>query len=191
MLTKVVNLIRPDYEFIGGIEKALSNHADEALKGMNADELILTKKIFQALTAIDENGRKIRRPVHLKELEAITGAVREQVLAIINRFIEHKRSFLILIKQERRVMKVIDISHESLIRHWNTLNGWVDEEAEAAKVYIRLTESAKLYKEKQKDLLTGNELQPVFTMVLFLQADGNGRESIATIMSWISVPEAK
>ncbi|MBA2561597.1 MAG: hypothetical protein H0V14_01535, partial [Chitinophagaceae bacterium] len=40
-----------DYERIGGIEKALSNHADEALEGMSKPELNLTKKIFQALTS--------------------------------------------------------------------------------------------------------------------------------------------
>ena len=37
-----------DYESIGGIEKALSNHADEALTGMSPAELNVTKKMFQA-----------------------------------------------------------------------------------------------------------------------------------------------
>jgi hypothetical protein len=51
-----------DYDKIGGIEKALNNHADEAFDGLNENEQLIARKMFQALTAIDENGRKIRRP---------------------------------------------------------------------------------------------------------------------------------
>ena len=148
-----------DYENIGGIEKALSNHADEALTGMLPEELNITKKMFQALTGIDENGRKIRRPVRMSELKAITGAGEDTLLALINRFIEGNRSFLVINKSGDTSDLLIDISHESLIRQWGTLNGWVDEEAESGKMYKRLSEAAALYNQKEKDLLTGNELQ--------------------------------
>lgn len=148
-----------DYKSIGGIEKALCNHADEALKGMTDTELKLTKKIFQALTGIDENGRKIRRPVHLSELQVLTGVSKETLLNIINRFNEDGRSFLIINRSADNNDLLIDISHESLIRQWSTLSYWVDEEAESAKFFLRLTEAATLYKQQKKDLLSGNELQ--------------------------------
>lgn len=147
-----------DYESIGGIEKALSNHADEALQGMSEADLSLTKKIFQSLTGIDENGRKIRRPVHLSELELITGADKEKIHFIINRFIDDNRCFLVINKIENKDDELIDISHESLIRQWSVLNNWVNEEADYGKIFLRLSESAILYKDKKKDLLTGNEL---------------------------------
>ena len=156
-----------DYESIGGIEKALSNHADEALEGMSAIELTLAKKIFQALTSIDEKGRKIRRPVRLSELEAITGADKNTLLSVINRFIEGNRCFLIINNIENKDDELIDISHESLIRQWGTLNSWVDEEAESAKIFSRLVEASILYEQKYKNLLTGNELLQTFTMVQF------------------------
>ena len=149
-----------DYEKIGGIEKALSNHADEALQGMSDKELGLTKRIFQALTVVDDRGRKVRRPVRLTELEAITGATRNEIQFIITRFIEGNRAFLIVSKLDGGD-SLIDISHESLIRQWSTLNGWVDEEAESGKTFLRLTESAALYNQNKKDLLMGNELQPI------------------------------
>lgn len=150
-----------DYKRIGGIEKALSNHADEALQGMSASELTLTKKIFQALTGIDENGRKVRRPARLSELQAITGADKDTLLQIIYRFIEGNKSFLVINKLANESDLLIDISHESLIRQWSVLNAWVDEEAESCKLYLRLSESAGLYHENKKDLLTGNELHQV------------------------------
>jgi len=155
-----------DYKSIGGIQKALSNHADEALNGMTEEELHITKKMFQALTAIDENGRKIRRPVRLSELVAVTGANSQQLLSIIQHFIEDNRFFLVISNIENENDSLIDISHESLIRQWSTLSVWVDEEAEARKTLLRLnetnerlTKSAKLYIENKRDLLSGLELQ--------------------------------
>ena len=148
-----------DYENIGGLEKALSKHADEALVGMSTEDLWLTKHIFQALTAIDENGRKIRRPVLLSELKKLTGAKEEKIIKIINLFIKDKRSFLIVNNAGNSGDKVIDISHESLIRQWTTLSDWVDEEGESAAYYLQLNEAANLNKQERKDFLTGTELQ--------------------------------
>src|SRR6185295_3773980 len=39
----------------------------------------------------------------------------------------------------------IDISHESLIRGWGRLRIWVDEEAEAARQYVRLADKAAFF----------------------------------------------
>ena len=148
-----------DYAKIGGLEKALSNHADEALAGMSEEELSITKELFQALTAIDENGRKIRRPVLLSQLKELTGATEEELLSIIDLFIKDRRSFLIINEAGNTGDKIIDISHESLIRQWNTLSQWVDEEGVSASNYLQLAEAAKLNKQKKKDFLTGSELQ--------------------------------
>jgi hypothetical protein len=148
-----------DYSKIGGIEKALSNHADEALKEMSQTELNITKTIFQALTSIDENGRKIRRPVLLSQLKELTGANEEQLLKIINHFIDDKRSFLMINNVGDTGDKIIDISHESLIRQWNTLSQWVEEEAKSVANYTQLAVAAKLYKLKRRDFLQGTELQ--------------------------------
>ncbi len=147
-----------DYANIGGIEKALSNHADEALKGMSEKDLQLTKEMFQALTAIDENGRKIRRPALLSQLETLTGTTREHLLDIIDLFIKDSRCFLIKNQTDDSGDRVIDISHESLIRQWNALNGWVDEEADYASTYLQIAEANRLKRLNKRDFLSGTEL---------------------------------
>ncbi|RMA64390.1 nSTAND1 domain-containing NTPase [Ulvibacter antarcticus] len=146
-----------DYEQIGGIKKALSIHADEALIGMTDNELELTKKIFQSLSTTDENGRKIRRPALLSQLVELTNGSTEEVLKIVNLFIGNQRSFLNQSKAGEDI--IIDISHESLIRQWNTLGKWVDKEAEAASHYLQLSDATRLHSEGKKDYLTGSELQ--------------------------------
>ncbi|HEY1023214.1 MAG TPA: hypothetical protein VGE06_12925, partial [Flavisolibacter sp.] len=145
----------------GGMEKALSNHSDEAMEGMSTEEVATAKRMFQALTTVDENGRKIRRPVRLSELERLTGAGRQELFAIVQRFVEGNKSFLVVSPIPGREDWLLDISHESLIRQWNTLNEWVEEENEAVRVYQRLTETALLYEQGQGDLLSNNELQRV------------------------------
>lgn len=148
-----------DYKHIGGIENALSMHADEALKELNPDEMPLAKALFQALTTIDENGRKIRRPARLRDLKELTGATEEKLLGIIQTFVKNNRSFLVIDKIGDSGDKLIDISHESLIRHWKSLNSWVDEESVAAMQYIRLCDAYVANKEDRKDLLSGREFE--------------------------------
>lgn len=148
-----------DYKQIGGIEKALSKHADEAMRELKPDEVPLAKALFQALTTIDENARKIRRPARLSELKELTQAREERLLGVINNFIKDNRSFLVIDNIGDSGDKLIDISHESLIRHWKSLNSWVDEESEAALQYIRLCDAYVANKENRKDLLSGREFE--------------------------------
>lgn len=153
------NLDLKDYENVGGVNNALSNHAEEALSEMNEQEVKISEDIFKALTAIDENGRKIRRPILLSELEQLTGVEKTELLSIIDRFISNNRSFLFKSKIADSDDILIDISHESLIRQWDRLNKWVDEEGESASYYLQLIEARRLYTENKKDFLSGSELQ--------------------------------
>ena len=149
-----------DFESIGGFEKALSNDANKALNELSEDEKRIAELLFKALTDIDDNGRKIRRRVNLSELKALTGASEKALLDIIDHFVKDRRSFLYVREVADTGDMLIDISHESLIRQWDKLNKWVDEESETAKFYKRLAEACRQYnlEVKEKDLLTGSEL---------------------------------
>jgi hypothetical protein len=147
------------YEAAGTMKQALSNDAEEALSGMSGEDLNITKKLFQTLTDTDSRGRRIRRPTHLREIEAITGASREKLLEIISHFSGHGRSFLHLSQEESDPL--VDISHESLIRQWSTLRDWVTKEARSKEIYLRLVGTASRYyrPEPEDDLLRGAALQ--------------------------------
>src|SRR5260221_396032 len=54
---------------------------------------------------------------------------------------------------------LIDISHESLIRQWDTLRNWVDKEAESRAIYLRLAGAAALYKERKEGLYRNPALE--------------------------------
>ncbi|MBL4663983.1 MAG: hypothetical protein JKY22_10635, partial [Flavobacteriaceae bacterium] len=110
-----------DYKNIGGINQALSRHADEALNELSKKEKKIAKNLFKGLTAIDDHGRKIRRPALLSELATITGTDTTKLLNIIQHFVTDQRSFLMVQKAADLNDKLIDISHESLIRQWSLL----------------------------------------------------------------------
>src|SRR5205085_11863329 len=54
---------------------------------------------------------------------------------------------------------VIDVSHESLMRVWRRLRGWAEEEAQSARIYRRLHETADLHAEQRAGLYHDPDLQ--------------------------------
>jgi WD40 repeat protein/methyl-accepting chemotaxis protein/energy-coupling factor transporter ATP-binding protein EcfA2 len=134
------------YEQTGTLTDALSIDADAALEKLSMLELRTTKLMFQALTKLDENKRRTRSRQTLDDLVAITGADRDQLIKIINRFRTEGRAFLRLEEPELASNPLVDISHESLIRQWKKLKDeWLIEEDEWSAIYIDLAKDAEDY----------------------------------------------
>jgi energy-coupling factor transporter ATP-binding protein EcfA2 len=146
------------YENVGTIKEALSRDAERALAGLSDDEVRITERMFQALTDTDARGRRIRRPARLSEIEAITGAARPTIMTIIDRFRGQRRNFVNLYEDKLSGDVTIDISHESLIRQWTRLGGWVTVEADSRKTYLRVVDAAALYKEGRTKLWRNPQL---------------------------------
>jgi WD40 repeat protein len=142
------------YEAIGGMREALSRHADEAFNELGSEaERMLAERLFRNLTEKGADNREIRRPMRLADLCAAVEAPEEEVAAVIDRFREHNRSFLMPPAPTPLTPEtMIDISHESLMRVWTRLRGWVDEEARSADIYRRVAETAGLYERGQAGL---------------------------------------
>ena len=146
------------YENVGTIKEALSKDAEAAMAGLSDDEVKVTKRMFQTLTDTDARGRRIRRPARLSEIEAISGAPRDQVLAILERFRSNRRNFVNLYEDKLTGDMTIDISHESLIRQWTRLGDWVNLESESRKIYLRIVDAALLYREGRTKLWRNPQL---------------------------------
>ena len=149
------------YEAMGTMSDALSRHADEAFNELPDERSrLLAEILFKALTERGADNREIRRPTCLKDICEIAGASGQEVSAVIEVFRGGGRSFLmppagVALAPET----VIDISHESLIRNWQRLKDWVNEEAQSARIYRRLAEAAVLHREGSEGLLQDPALQ--------------------------------
>ncbi|ARV62603.1 hypothetical protein BZZ01_31765 [Nostocales cyanobacterium HT-58-2] len=148
------------YEAIGGMDKALSQHADEIYNQLPDEHCQkIAEKLFKCLTEKGADGRGIRRPTKLSEVCAVAEATEAAVIDIVEKFRDRGASFLmppVGVKLDEN--SVLDISHESLMRVWQKLNDWVEEEAQSVRIYRRLAETSALYQEKQAGLGRDPEL---------------------------------
>ena len=130
-----------DYLQAGGLSGSLNRHAEAILRELREEERRLAgwaERVFRCLT-VEEGGRRIRRPTRLNRIYEITGANDDVSMArirrVVNAYSRDTRSMLVWSGGEQGQDCVIDISHESLIEHWDSLKKWVKTEADAASLY--------------------------------------------------------
>lgn len=150
-----------DYDAIGGMAKALSIYADDAYKKLPDEQSRdVAKLAFRCLSGKDVNSREARRPATVATIAGVANVSCAALIKVINQFRQPDRAFLtppwdIDVNENT----VIDIAHESLICGWYRLKNWVEEEAEAAKEYIRLAEAAARHAAGREGLWHEPELQ--------------------------------
>ncbi len=144
------------YEAIGTMHEALSQHAEEAYRELDAKQGVLAERMFKLLT----DSRGVRSPRQLSEICEVTESEPEEVIEVIEHFRQPGRSFLMPPSTvEISGSTVIDISHESLMRAWTRLKAWVEEEAQSVQIYLRLSRASALHQEGKVGLWRDPELQ--------------------------------
>ncbi|MCP4696370.1 MAG: hypothetical protein GY862_05935, partial [Gammaproteobacteria bacterium] len=151
------------YEESGGLKNILSNHANTVFeKHLDAEQQRIAQILLRALTELGPDNRAIRRPVKLADAAALAGVEWREVAQTAEIFRHPWRSFLTPPPGvELTPNSVLDISHESLIRQWRRLQGWVKEEAQAAELYTRLAEAAQRQQADQGELWHGIDLENI------------------------------
>ncbi|MBL7834323.1 MAG: High-affnity carbon uptake protein Hat/HatR [Cyclobacteriaceae bacterium] len=148
------------YEAIGTMAEALSMHANEAFDELTDDQKRICEILFKAITEKRGENFGIRRPTRLNEIAAIADCSEEEVTEVIEKFREPGRSLLTpAFGTPISSKSMVDISHESLMRIWVRLKNWVDDEAEAVQMYIRLAEAASMYQVGKAGLWRPPDLQ--------------------------------
>jgi WD40 repeat protein/energy-coupling factor transporter ATP-binding protein EcfA2 len=148
------------YEAIGTMSEALSQHANEAFDELDDDQKRICEALFKAITEKRGENFGIRRPTRLNEIAAIADVSEEDVVSVLEKFREPGRSLLTpAYGTPLQSRSMIDISHESLMRIWTRLKNWVDDEAEAVQMYLRLAEAAAQYQVGKAGLWRPPDLQ--------------------------------
>jgi len=148
------------YNAIGKIEQALSLHANEAYEELSSREKEIAEILFKNVTEKGEDNLGMRRPCRITMVSEIAEASEEDVVKVIDVFRKPGRSFLMpdasvtLTKDS-----VIELSHESIMRIWNRLSAWVEEESDSAQTYKRISEAAAMYQIGKTGLWRPPDLQ--------------------------------
>lgn len=148
------------YEAIGTMSEALSQHANEAYDELDEDQKRICEIMFKAITEKRGENFGIRRPTRLNEIASIADVSEADVVAVIEKFREPGRSLITpAFGTPLNSKSMIDLSHESLMRIWVRLKNWVDDEAEAVQMYLRLAEAAAMYQVGKAGLWRPPDLQ--------------------------------
>lgn len=148
------------YIAVGKINEALSQHANEAYSELDSKEKEICEVLFKALTEKGADNQGIRRAAKLEDIADISGVGEEDLINVIEKFREPGRSLLMPTSNiELKSNSIIEISHESLMRIWQRLKNWVDEEADSAQMYKRLSDAAEMYQIGKTGLWRPPDLQ--------------------------------
>jgi len=157
--TTPIQLTFENYQELGGIQNILSNHADSVYNSLNSEQKKIAEILFKTLVETLSDKPDIRRPAQIKETAEIAGVDWKEVLSVIDQFRSSDCCFLMPSPEiSLNEDSVIDITHESLIRQWQKLKKWTQDEKNAAQTYIRLEEKACDWKVKNTELIHGRDL---------------------------------
>jgi hypothetical protein len=148
------------YNAIGRISQALSQHANEAYDELSSREREIAEVLFKTVTEKSLENQGLRRPGKIKLIAELSESTERDVIQVVEQFRKPGRSFLMPGTQVALTGEsVVEVSHESFMRIWNRLSGWVEEEFESAQMYKRLSDAAAMYQIGKTGLWRPPDLQ--------------------------------
>jgi signal transduction histidine kinase len=129
------------YHEAGGVKKAIAQTAENVYDHLSSKEKTIARNIFLRLTELGEGTQDTRRRVKMETL--IQTQERDAVVKVLKTLTDAR---LVTTEQDSA-----EVAHEALIREWETLRKWLDEDREKLMLYQHLTESAQEWEHAGRD----------------------------------------
>ena len=130
------------YYASGGVHKAIAQTAKDTFEALDNEEKKIACEIFLSLTELGEGTQDTRRRATLQELYS-AHENKEAVKLVLEKLAEVR---LIIIEKE-----TVEVAHEALIREWDTLHQWLEENRERLQIPRRLAVAATIWEEHDHD----------------------------------------
>jgi len=151
---------KTDYDSVGTMSDAMSLHANEAFEELSPRGKEICEIMFKTITEKGADNKGLRHPSSVTSVKSIAGCTSEELFEVVEKFRITSRSF---ITPRQNVplddSSIIDLSHESLMRLWDRLREWVDDEAASVQMYLRLSEASAMYQQGKTSLWRPPDLQ--------------------------------
>ena len=155
-----VRLTLEDYTAIGGFKNAISHHADETFWKLTKPQQQITERIFRRLADRRVDRRYLSMSASISDMAAIAGVSPEEIIEIVEIFRHPERRFLLPDAEvPLRPDSLVSFSHESLVRQWQQLRAWVEQEARSADIYRHLEQTARLWQHGKAALWQSPDLE--------------------------------
>lgn len=172
-----------------------TRHPDKPITQQDAKRIIALT--FSCLTKID-NSRAVRSRMTLSEITAIINSTQfstKLVGEVLNVYRQDGNSFIRpFILSEDTTTKdispdtVLDITHESLIRNWNKLNTWANQEFEFYTTYLDFKKQLDRWKDSGK---SRDYLLPIGPLTYFENWNAKCKPNVGWIKRYAEVQEDK
>jgi WD40 repeat protein len=129
-----------DYLRTGGVEGAVARMAEGAFGRLDIDEQAAAKRILLRLAGTGEGSEVVARTAPLRELELDRDADASRVLEALT------ATRLVTVAEGS-----VEVAHESLLRDWPRLRGWLEDDAEGRRLHRHVTDSARAWDEGGRD----------------------------------------
>jgi WD40 repeat protein len=151
---------KSDYDSVGTMSDAMSLHANEAFEELSLRGKEICEMMFKTITEKGADNKGTRHPSRVPAIKAIAGCTSEELFEVVEKFRITSRSFItprqnVPLSDE----SIIDLSHESLMRLWDRLRQWVDDEASSVQMYLRLSEASAMFQQGKTSLWRPPDLQ--------------------------------
>ncbi|MFL9910439.1 nSTAND1 domain-containing NTPase [Paraburkholderia sp. RL17-337-BIB-A] len=143
-----------EYRMLGGVKGSIAATAERLYEELSATDQTRVRDIFLRLTRLDEDARiaeeqrDTRRRLSYSELVP-QGVAPEVIRNLVNRFIVAR----LLVTSFNSVTNEneVEVCHEALIRHWNKLRSWLDEDRALLRIRADLGEAARDWQKDPHD----------------------------------------
>ncbi|MCA2992770.1 YHS domain-containing (seleno)protein [Gemmatimonas sp.] len=154
-----ITLRMAEYELLGGLGGAIDAHAAEVVAALPTEAARLVARVFRGLVTGSTVATALRHPCRFADLVDLCEGARDPVVSVVEAFRAAGCNFLMPPPETALSDEtIIDISHESLIRQWSDLSGWLEREAQAGSTWRRLVASAEAHASGRAELLSGLDL---------------------------------
>ncbi|XOF35265.1 MAG: SUMF1/EgtB/PvdO family nonheme iron enzyme [Candidatus Electrothrix sp. YB6] len=141
------------YIHLGGISKFLGRRADKVYEALKPEEQVIARRLFIALTQLGEGAEDTRRQV---SKEKLLNRQDVQEAKSVDEVLDKMTNARLIVTDEVRAKgedagrAVIDVAHETLIRHWRKLRTWLDENRDNIRFQRRLETAATYWKDSNR-----------------------------------------
>lgn len=136
------------YRAYGGVKQAISSTAEKIYAECTKSEQEQIRDIFIRLTRLDDedDGRDTRRRVRLEEF--LVADTDTDSMKILLDKLAHAR---LIIKTLKEGNAEIEVAHEALIRHWDRLRGWLNEDRDELRLRQGVNDAAREWETSGRD----------------------------------------
>lgn len=148
-----------EYEVGGGMKNSVSNFANLIFDELSDQDKTTVEIIFRSLTERGSENKGLLRSSSIEELAGIVKTDNANIIKLVEIFRKADVGFLICSDNLLQPETIINLSHVSLIRLWNRLKVWVEDEAISGQMYKQLSETSAAYQVGKTGLLQPPDLE--------------------------------